>query len=45
MHKFYTEYSLEYMTPYGLIHSFETFCSENSIERAYKDCYGENTKI
>lgn len=33
MQKFYTKYSLEYMTPYGLRHSFATFCSENGMEQ------------
>lgn len=33
MQAFYEKYSLEYMTPYGLRHSFATFCSENGMEQ------------
>ncbi len=33
MQRFYGKYSLEYMTPYGLRHSFATFCSENGMEQ------------
>lgn len=32
MKKFITKYKLEYMTPYGLRHSFATFCSEEGMD-------------
>ena len=32
MRGFITKYELEYMTPYGLRHSFATFCSEQGME-------------
>lgn len=32
MQKFISTYNLEYMTPYGLRHSFATFCSEQGMD-------------
>jgi integrase len=32
MRKFYKKYNLEKITPYGLRHSFATYCSENGME-------------
>lgn len=32
MKSFITKYNLEYMTPYGLRHSFATFCSEEGMD-------------
>ena len=33
MRNFIDKYNLEHMTPYGLRHSFATFCSEQGMEQ------------
>lgn len=33
MRKFIKKYELEHMTPYGLRHSFASFCSEKNIDQ------------
>lgn len=33
MRKFIKKYELEYMTPYGLRHSFASFCSEKGMDQ------------